>query len=254
MTELTRLIATLKYRLKAAGLTYREVACALDLSEASVKRLLSNGRISVERLAQICDLLGLTMAELLHEAETSAPRLHTLTPEQEARLVSDEKLLLVSVCALNHWSVADIVATYRLTEAECVKYLLALDRMGIIQLKLGNRIQPLVARDFDWLPSGPIRQYFSQRGLPDFMDSRFDTPDEAMSFIHGMLTQGALNQLNEELIKLRAKFAALHDQSSSAPLPERSGTALVLAMREWEPQAFRRLRRTTELAVAGKNW
>jgi transcriptional regulator with XRE-family HTH domain len=253
MTETTRLIATLKHRFKAAGLTYREVAQALDLSEASVKRLLGNGRMTVERLAQVCDLLGLTMAELLHEAESSTPRLHTLTPEQESRLVSDEKFLLVTVCALNHWSVDDVIATYRLSAAECIKYLLALDRMGLIKLKPGNRIQPLVARDFDWLPGGPIRQYFSQRGLPDFMDSRFDTPDESMSFVHGMLTKGALVQLNDELLKLRSKFAALHDQSSSAPLQERSGTALVLAMRGWEPQAFRKLRRATAVAGARKS-
>lgn len=243
MTEITRLVATLKHRFKAAGLTYREVAGALGLSEPSVKRLLGNGRITVERLAQICDLLGLTMAELLHEAETSAPRLHTLSLEQEARLVSDEKFLLVTVCALNHWPVEDVVTAYRVTTAECIKYLLALDKMGLIELKPGNRIQLLVARDFDWLPGGPIRQYFSQRGLPDFMDSRFDAPDESMSFIHGMLTKGALNQLNDELFKLRSKFATLHDVSSSAPLSERSGTALVLAMRVWEPQAFRKLRR-----------
>jgi DNA-binding Xre family transcriptional regulator len=253
MTEITRLVATLKHRFKAAGLTYREVARALDLSEASVKRLLGSGRITVERLAQICDLLGLTMAELLHEAETSAPRVHMLTPAQEARLVSDEKFLLVTVCALNHWSVEEIVAAYRLTAAECIKYLLALDKMGIIRLKPGNRIQPLVARDFDWLPGGPIRQYFSQRGLPDFMESRFDTQDESMSFVHGMLTQASLNQLNDELFKLRSKFAALHDQSLSAPLSERSGTALVLAMREWEPPGFRKLRRTTAVAATKKN-
>jgi transcriptional regulator with XRE-family HTH domain len=253
MTEIARLVATLKHRFKAAGLTYREVAHALDLSEPSVKRLLGNGRITVERLAQICDLLGLTMTELLHEAETSMPRLHTLTPEQEARLVSDEKFLLVTVCALNHWSVDDVVTTYRLTAAECIKHLLALDRMGLIKLKPGNRIQPLVARDFDWLPGGPIRQYFSRRGLPDFMDSGFDMPDESMSFIHGMLTKGALDQLNDELFKLRSKFAALHDQSSSAPLGARSGTALVLAIRAWEPPAFRRLRRTMGGAVARKN-
>jgi len=253
MTEIAQLVSTLKRRFKAAGLTYREVAHALDLSEPSVKRLLSNGRISVERLAQICELLGLTMAELLHEAEASVSRLHTLTPEQEARLVSDEKFLLVTVCALSHWSVDDIVTVYRMTAAECIKYLLVLDRMGLIRLKPGNRIQPLVAREFDWLPGGPIRQYFSQRGLPDFMDSEFDAPDESMSFVHGMLTKGAIDQLNDELSRLRAKFAALHDQSSSAPLSERRGTALVLAMRVWEPHAFRKLRRTAGPTAATKN-
>lgn len=51
MTQITQLISTLKQRLKAAGMTYRDVAQALDLSEPSVKRLLASGRLTLERLA-----------------------------------------------------------------------------------------------------------------------------------------------------------------------------------------------------------
>jgi hypothetical protein len=43
MTEIAQLIATIKLQLKAAGMTYRDVAQALDLSEPSVKRLLPAG-------------------------------------------------------------------------------------------------------------------------------------------------------------------------------------------------------------------
>lgn len=157
MTQITQLISTLKQRLKAAGMTYRDVAQALDLSEPSVKRLLASGRLTLERLAQFCELLGLTMAELLQEAERSTPRLQMLTREQETQLVSNEKLLLVAVCALNHWSLEDIVSAYCVSKAECIKHLLVLERMGLADLKPGNRIRLLVARDFDWLPDGPIR-------------------------------------------------------------------------------------------------
>ena len=243
MTQITQLISTIKQRLKAAGMTYRDVAQALDLSEPSVKRLLASGRLTVERLAQFCDLLGLTMAELLQEAELSAPRLQMLKREQEAQLVSNEKLLLVAVCALNHWSLEEIVSAYRLSKAECIKNLLVLERMGLANLKPGNRIRLLVARDFDWLPDGPIRQFFLQQGLPDFLGSRFGAPDETMDFAHGMLTKSAYAQLQVEMHRLRSKLAALHNESLTAPLSEKRGTALLLAMRVWEPQAFRKLKR-----------
>lgn len=243
MTQITQLTATLKQRLKAAGLTYRDVAKALDLSEPSVKRLLASGRLTVERLAQFCDLLGLTMAELLQEAELSTPRLQMLTHEQEAQLVSNETLLLVAVCALNQWSLDSIVSAYQLSKAECIKHLLVLERMGLANLKPGNRIRLLVARDFDWLPDGPIRQFFLRQGLPDFMASRFDAPDETIDFTHGMLTQSAHAQLQAEMHRLRSKLAALHNESLAAPLSEKRGTALLLAMRVWEPQAFRKLKR-----------
>ncbi|WP_263262519.1 helix-turn-helix transcriptional regulator [Pseudomonas sp. RIT-PI-S] len=237
------MITTLKQRLKAAGLTYRDAAKELGLSEPSVKRLLASGRLTVERLAQFCDLLGLTMAELLQEAEASAPRLRMLTREQEAQLVSNEKLLLVAVCALNHWPMDNMVAAYQLTKAECIKHLLVLERMGLADLKPGNRIRLLVARDFDWLPGGPIRQFFLRHGLPDFMASQFAAADETLDFTHGMLTQAAYAQLQAEMHRLRSRLAVLHNESLSAPLSEKRGTALLLAMRVWEPQGFRKLKR-----------
>lgn len=246
MTEITQIIATIKRRLKAEGMTYRDVALALHLSEPSVKRLLAGGRLTIDRLAQFCDLFGLTMAELLQEAELAVPRLHVLTREQEAQLISNEKLLLVAVCALNYWSLEDMVSRYQLSKAECIKHLLVLDRMGFANLKPGNRIRLLVARDFDWLPGGPIRQYFLQQGLPDFMESRFDMPEESMDFVHGMLTKSAYAQLQAELRKLRRKFTSLHDESATAALSERHGTALLLAMRVWEPDAFIKLKRAAD--------
>ncbi|MCU1736200.1 MULTISPECIES: hypothetical protein [unclassified Pseudomonas] len=149
-----------------------------------------------------------------------------------------------AVCALNQWSLEDMVSAYHLSKAECIKHLLVLERMGLADLKPGNRIRLLVARDFDWLPDGPIRHFFVQRGLPDFMASRFDVADETLDFAHGMLTKAAYAQLQVEMHRLRGKLAALHSESLSAPLSEKRGTALLLAMRVREPQAFRKLKRT----------
>ena len=54
-------------------------------------------------------------------AASSVPELDTLTSAQEAQLVSDEILLMVTVLALNHWSTVDMVNWYRISEAEVVK-------------------------------------------------------------------------------------------------------------------------------------
>ena len=54
----------------------------------------------------------------------------------------------------------------------------------------------------------------------------------------------ALEQLQPELRRLRSKLAALHEESAAAPLNQKCGTRLLLAMREWEPTGFTQLRRT----------
>jgi hypothetical protein len=169
--------------------------------------------------------------------------LHTLTEKQEREVVSDPKLLMVAVCALNHWTMDEIVGLYRLGDAECIKYLLRLDTLRIIDLLPGNRIRLNVSRDFDWLPSGPIRQYFQSRGISDFLQSNFAQDEETIAFVHGMFTDQALAQILDELRRLRRKFAELHEESLSAPLSKRRGIGLLLAMRGWEPADFTKLRR-----------
>ena len=243
MSEQAQLIATIKRQLRSQGLTYRHVARHLKLSEPSVKRLFSSERLTVDRLSRISALLGFTMAELLQEAADSVIPLRTLTAAQEAQLVANDKLLLVAVCAFNHWSLDEIVAAYRLTRPECLRHLLALDRMGVIELLPGNRIRLRVARDFDWLPDGPIWRFFVSQGMSDFLGSRFDQPGHTLDFTHGMLTGAAEAEFLVELRRLRARLAALHTESATAPLSQRRGVGVLLAMREWEPTAFSAMRR-----------
>jgi transcriptional regulator with XRE-family HTH domain len=243
MTEAAQLISTIKRQLKSQGMTYRNVAGSLKISEPSVKRMFASGRLTVDRLVQISNLLGYTLAELSKEAQAGQLRLSTLTEKQERDVVSDPKLLMIAVCALNHWTMAEIVESYRVTNSECIKYLLRLDKLRIIDLLPGNRIRINVSRDFDWLPYGPIKHYFQNHGQGDFLKSQFDLEDEALAFVHGMFTDQALAQMLAELRQLRKKFAELHEESLSAPLSKRSGVGLLLATRRWEPIEFKKLRR-----------
>ena len=243
MTETDRLVATLKRLLRRQGLAYRDVAPALGLAESSVKRLFASGRFSLERIVQVARLLGYTLAELALEAEATGTRVRALTPAQEREIVSDPNLLVVAACVLNHWSMADVLAAYRLREAEVVRHLARLDRLRLIDLLPGNRIRLNVARDFEWLPEGPIRAHFRRHWLSDFMDSRFAAEGEVESFTHGMLTEGAIARMREELARLRRRFAELHEESLASPLAKRRGTGLVVGMREWEPREFAKLRR-----------
>jgi transcriptional regulator with XRE-family HTH domain len=246
MNEISQLVRTLKERLKTQGMSYRDLAKALRLSEASVKRLFATERFSLERIVEIANLLGYTLAELAQDAAVAGNRLHTLTEAQEKEVVSDTKLLLVAVCVLNQWKIENIVERYRLTEAECIQQLARLDRLRLITLLPGNRVRLNVARDFDWLPHGPIRAYFQEQGLGDFLAGDFARDDEVLAFSHAMLTGPAMTRMRTEIRRLRQRFSELHEESLTAPLFRRTGTGLLLAMREWEIEAFTQLRRRNE--------
>ena len=62
--QTAELLKTLKKCLKAKGLNYRDVADALSLSEASIKRLFSDQSFSVSRLEEVCRFLDMTIYDL----------------------------------------------------------------------------------------------------------------------------------------------------------------------------------------------
>lgn len=246
MTESQRVIAALKRLLKRQGYTYRDVGKSIGLSEQSVKRMFSKGTFTLERLAQLASILGMSLAEIAEEAGRAAPSIRTLSEAQEKELTAEPALLLVAACVLNGLTPAQITSAYRLTKAECVKRLVKLDRLGLITLLPGDRVRLNVARDFDWLPSGPIERFFRMEEKDDFLASDFSGEAEGLFFIYGMLTRDARARMQAQLARLRDDFAELHRESMAAPLEERASACLLVAHRDWEPRSFAALRRTAK--------
>lgn len=249
MTETERIVATLKRRLKAGGLPYRSVAAHLGLSEASVKRMFSRNSFTLERLARIAAMAGVSLAELAEDASRSAPRLRSLPVEQERELVSSPKLLLVAACVLSGWTPEQIQETYLLSRAEIVRHLAKLDRMGLLTLLPGDRVRLNVARDFEWRPGGPIQRFFRAEEGSDFLASDFSGDGETMAFHFAMIDPRSVVRLQAQLEKLREVVAELHREGMGRPFSERRGLCVLMAHRNWEPKSFARLRRQ---AIPGK--
>lgn len=243
MSQTQNLVNTLKHLLKVRRLSYADVAAHLQLSEASVKRQFSQQSFSLRTLESICDLLQLELGELVQAAEQAQAGVSRLSAAQEAELVRDPRRVLVAVCVLNHWTLAQIVATYRLSEAECIGHLLQLDQLGMIRLQPENRVKLLVARDFAWLPGGPIHHFFRERAQTDFLNSDFRQSGELLRFQHAMLSPAANLRFQQRLHRLLQEFAELHEDGITEPASTRHGTSLLLAMRPWEPAVFAALRR-----------
>jgi len=242
MAQTAAIVSALKNALKEQGITYQQVAEALDLSEASVKRLFSERQFSLQRLDQICSLLGLEISDLVRRLD-QAQRIDALTAEQEQKLVGDDRLLLVAICVLNRWSLAQILETYQLSEVEAVGRLARLDRMGLIELLPGNRIKPLISHDFRWQQHGPIQRFFEQQVQADFFQCHFNLPGELRLFLSGMLSPQSTEQMHQKLQRLAQAFRHSHQEDLVLPLEQRFGVSMILAIRPWEVAAFQQLRR-----------
>jgi len=239
MAQAPAVIATLKQALKAARLTYADVARGLDMSEANVKRMFASGRISLDRLEAICELIQMDLTELFQLVDASRQRITELLEEQERELVADVKLLLVAVSVRNHLSYEEIIRHYRITETECIHCLAKLDRLHIIDLLPRNRIKLRVDENFSWLPNGPIERFFEREVQNQFLKSGFNSAGSLRVFIPGLLSERSHEAFSRKLLALGKEFTELHRQDSDLPLDKRRSIGLLLAVREWEFAAFR---------------
>lgn len=245
MAQTQQLIDALKRSLKAHGLTYADVARHLDLSEANIKRLFSKRTFTLERLDQVCQLMQIEITDLVQEMNewSGATAITGLSLEQEAEIAGNLELLLVAVCVLNRWSMQEIMQRFHLSEPQCIRHLVKLDRLGLIELLPKNIAKVRVARNFKWREDGPIQRFFQEKLEADFFSSRFDRPEEKLVVVNGMLSESANRVFQRKLEQVAREFDELNDNDARLPLAERMGTTVVLAMRPWSYGLFDSLRR-----------
>ena len=243
MSTSADLVTALKKELKAAQMTYADLALALGMAESSVKRMLSKGDMPLSRIDAICRALKLDFSELARQVTDMQPLLAGLTEAQEKAVVADKKLLLVAICVLSQWTLEQITSSYRLTDAECVKYLVQLDRIGIIELKPLNRYRLKLAKTFRWRPHGAVMDYFRDNALLDYFAGSFDGADEGLLLVHGSISRGLGPSFLERMQRVAQDFAQQHQADQKMAAKDREGYTLLLAMRSWEFEAFSALRR-----------
>ena len=243
MSTTADLVTALKRELKAAGVTYAVLASRLGMAESSVKRMLARGDMPLSRVDAICRALQLDFAELARRVADAQPLMTELTHEQERAVVADKKLLLVAISVLSLWTLEQITGTYRLSEADCIRCLAQLDRIGIIELRPLNRYRLKLAKAFRWRPHGPVMNYFRDHVALDYFNGGFDGHAEGMLLVHGSVSRAIAPSFVERMQRLAQDFSQQHQADQKLAETAREGYTLVMAMRSWEFEAFTRLRR-----------
>lgn len=243
------LVTALKAELKAAGITYADLAVQLDMAESSIKRVFSKADMPLSRIDEVLRVLKMDFAELARKIADAQPLRSELTLEQERAVVADRKLMLLAICCLSHWTFEQMVSTYRFTDAECVKYLVQLDRLGVIELRPLNRYRLKLAKGFRWRPNGPVMQYFRTHVADDYYSGGFDGDGEMLMLVHGQISKSLAATFVERLQRVGQDFAQQHLADQKLPADQKRPYTLVVGMRSWLFAAFRDLKRDDAAAA-----
>lgn len=246
MRQTAALIRAYKAELRKRQLRYRDLATLVELSEASIKRMLSTQSLTLDRLETLCDAIDITLLDLMRAAELDERPIKMLEEEQESEIANNNALLVVANGVLNGLSFNDIISIYRFTKLECTRLLAKLDQLGVIELLPGNHIRLRLARNFRWRTQGPIERLYAQKFEAQFLQSQFNEPGELKLFASAMLSRESNAILQRQTQKLIALANELHEMDAHLPKEQRFGSSLLVALRPWEPEQFQSLRREAD--------
>jgi len=238
------LVTALKAELKAAGITYADLADQLGMAESSIKRIFAKGDMPLSRIDEVLRVLKMDFAELARKIADAQPLRRELTLEQETAVVADRKLMLLALCCVSQWTFEQMVSTYAISEAECVRYLLQLDKLGFIELRPLNRYRLKVGKGFRWRPHGPAMAYFREHVADDYYSGGFDGEGETLMLVHGHISTAQAVNFVERLQRVGQDFAQQHLADQKLPPEQKGHYTLVVGMRSWLFGPFRDLKRT----------
>ena len=91
MSTTQDLITALKAELKAAGITYADLARELGMAESSIKRVFAKADMPLSRIDEVLRVLKMDFADLARKVADAQPLRRELTHEQEAAVVAEQQ-------------------------------------------------------------------------------------------------------------------------------------------------------------------
>lgn len=232
--ESGRIVESLKRVLKARGITYRELARRIGLSEPSVKRVLSRATLSLGRLEQMCVAAGISVQELVRlSGEFSTEGSMQLSIEQERALAADPRMLACYHLIANGRSGREIMDELGVEESSVRRWLLRLKRIGLVELKGDLRARALARSAIAWRPDGPVRRLYESQARTEFLRSEFGGAEEALHLCMAELSEASCRVLLRKCERLAAEFRDLAELDRSIDAREKRNVGMLLAVRPW---------------------
>ncbi len=126
--------------LKKSKISYQDIAECWNLSESSVKRIMSTGDFSMERLLLLANLIGIELSELLQSIE-GAPTFLTMNATQDALLSGRPDLIYFYVRLTAGDDIDNFSETSGIPLKSCWQMAYALDKVSLIEIHKNNRIK-----------------------------------------------------------------------------------------------------------------
>jgi DNA-binding Xre family transcriptional regulator len=155
--QFQEIASVIKRLLKERGITYRDMAHKLALSESSVKKLFVSNDCSFRRLSQICAILGISVSDLMTSLDEMPMRSHRHTPAQEEFLLANPQAFhLYCKIVFEDLQPENLQKIFNISHGALFKILRSLDKHNLVQLMPDGEIRYPDMGMVLWENAGPL--------------------------------------------------------------------------------------------------
>lgn len=202
MSQIDQFLNSLKRSLKAKNVLYRDLAKALGLSESSVKRILSNKSLSLERLEEICRVADISFSDVVKSANLEeASQVFILSDDQEKALAENVRLLHYFMLLQEGKTAAKIEREYQISSSESKKYLFQLDRLNLIELHPRDKVKLKRNGFLRFRRDGPVGKAMFEQTKSSYLNYDF-RPEDFLRFSFLKLSPPTLAKYKTKLERL----------------------------------------------------
>ncbi|MFN7728606.1 MAG: helix-turn-helix domain-containing protein [Bdellovibrio sp.] len=239
----------LKNLLKTRGLTYQDLAADLECSLPTVKRILGPEELTLTRLLQLCEILEIDLADLEALTTETNDREEKFSPAQDQFLAKNPHMFAYLMKLFSGESPKKIAEQSGLTPRSTDKYLIALEKQGLIRVSARQKVKPAFRR-IPTLGRGPLAKTFFEsmiRAAAQFfinsIHESFSKAEQPTDLANGkkfgilslQLSKISYRQWAEEQEKNLRHLEKLSNYEEKALPPEQLMTLVVLSAHTMVP-------------------
>ena len=160
----------LKLLVKKSHFTYKELGGCLGLSEATIKRRVNSSDISIRQISQICEVLNITLFELMELSKKLETSISKFSISQEQVLASKELYFRVFRLLILGKTFLQIKNEFKMTESKLRSIFFKFEEVKLIELHPQNKVKVLIHFPFKWIREGPLEKAYFQKALSNIFN------------------------------------------------------------------------------------
>ena len=226
------ILASLRQELKGRGVRVGQLAQDMGVAEPTVWRWLRGDGLTLDRLDEMCALIGMDMRDLMARADDE--RLENFTLAQERVLAADRGLALAFFAILNGAQPRDLERELGLPQDRLNGHIDRLARLGLIDIGPSGRVRPKVRRSVRWRRGGPLSAAFERTVKPLFMSMDFGAEDALYVSDMVIMSKAGRARVHALFEALRDDIHMIGEQEKAARLDDREWSGVLMMVRPFD--------------------